>query len=105
MGAGIDVVAVETGAHEVRLLVSGEVDLATSGVVLQAVQDAAANGATSVELDLSNVPFIDSSGIGAIVRSHRVLKASDGRLTIGLKSAAVARVLELSGVEVALAQS
>ncbi|MEY2437936.1 MAG: anti-sigma factor antagonist [Acidimicrobiaceae bacterium] len=99
---GLDVVSLEIGEHEVRLLLSGEVDLATAGLVVQAVEAAAANGATSVELDLSEVPFIDSSGIAAIVRSHRALQAVDGRLTIGSKSPPVARVIELSGVEIAL---
>lgn len=82
---------------------AGELDLATSFLLTTAVEGACAPGAMAVELDLENVRFIDSSGVGAIVLAHRVVVGSGGRLTIGRRSGIVDRVLEVSGVERALA--
>ena len=47
--------------------------------------------------------FIDSSGVGAYVTAFRRARAQGTQLTVGLRSPLVQRVLELSGVEEALA--
>jgi anti-anti-sigma factor len=46
---------------------------------------------------------MDSSGVGAYVDAFRRAKAKNVTLEIGARSPAVDRVLELSGVEEALA--
>ncbi|MGQ0617007.1 MAG: STAS domain-containing protein [Acidimicrobiia bacterium] len=96
-------VAVARGDEgHVMVRLAGELDLATSFLLTTAVEGACSPG-MAVELDLENVRFIDSSGVGAIVLAHRVVVGSGGRLTIGRRSGIVDRVLEVSGVERALA--
>lgn len=45
----------------------GEVDLATQAVFVDALEQAIGGGATTIVLDVAGVPFLDSSGLGAIV--------------------------------------
>ena len=44
--------------------------------------DAINQGANLVLIDLSNVTYLDSTGIGTIIRCHSAVKAADGRLRI-----------------------
>jgi anti-sigma B factor antagonist len=53
-------------------------------------------GRTKVILDLSNVTFVDSSGIGALVATSRSLSANDGELRLVGLSPAVQTVFELT---------
>jgi anti-sigma B factor antagonist len=59
---------------------------------------------TKIELDMSDLSFIDSSGVGAYVTAHRRAQAKGSQLRVGERSGLVERVLELSGVEEALAR-
>lgn len=46
-------------------------------------------------LDLSRVGFLDSAGVGSIVRLHRRLEAGGGELRLAAASGPVATILEL----------
>ncbi|WP_415949974.1 STAS domain-containing protein [Streptomyces sp. KLOTTS4A1] len=62
--------------------VSGEMDLVTSPALRQRVHDAVADGRRSVVLDLSEVLFCDSSGVGVLIASRRLLRSCQGRLRL-----------------------
>ena len=64
------------------LRVSGELDLVTSPTVRQHVHDAVAEGRRSLVLDLSEVLFCDSSGVGVLVASRRLMRSCAGRLRL-----------------------
>ncbi|MCC8478865.1 MULTISPECIES: STAS domain-containing protein [Streptomyces] len=64
------------------LRISGELDLVTSPVVRQSVHDAVAEGRHDVVLDLSEVFFCDSSGVGVLIASRRLMKSCGGRLRL-----------------------
>ncbi|KAF4405135.1 MULTISPECIES: STAS domain-containing protein [Streptomyces] len=64
------------------LRVSGEMDLVTSPAVRQHVHDAVADGRRSLVLDLSGVRFCDSSGVGVLIASRRLLRSCQGRLRL-----------------------
>lgn len=51
------------------LRVSGELDLVTSPVLRQRVHDVVAEGRHQLVLDLSEVWFCDSSGVGVLIAS------------------------------------
>ncbi|MFD4015855.1 STAS domain-containing protein [Streptomyces sindenensis] len=72
---------VEQGSWAV-LRISGELDLVTSPVVRQSVHDAVAEGQHDVVLDLSEVFFCDSSGVGVLIASRRLMKSCGGRLRL-----------------------
>ncbi|MFD1273070.1 STAS domain-containing protein [Streptomyces kaempferi] len=86
------------------LRVSGEMDLATSPVLRQRVHDAVAEGRRSLVLDLSEVLFCDSSGVGVLIATRRLVRSCQGRLRLILLAQGAAdgshvnRVLAALGV-------
>ncbi|MFI5663405.1 STAS domain-containing protein [Streptomyces sp. NPDC051684] len=62
--------------------VSGEMDLVTSPALRQQVHEAVADGRRSVVLDLSDVLFCDSSGVGVLIASRRLMRSCQGRLRL-----------------------
>jgi anti-sigma B factor antagonist len=64
------------------LRVSGEMDLVTSPVLRQRVHDAVADGRHSLVLDLSGVLFCDSSGVGVLIATRRLIRSCQGRLRL-----------------------
>jgi len=87
----------------VILHVDGELDLSCLSQFLVAIDDALETEPAVIELDLRHLGFLDSSGLGAYVDAFRRAKGRNVSLVIGERSPAVDRVLELSGVEEALA--
>ncbi|MEW2396816.1 STAS domain-containing protein [Streptomyces sp. NPDC046862] len=64
------------------LRVSGEMDLVTSPVLRQRVHDAVADGRRSLVLDLSGVVFCDSSGVGVLIATRRLIRSCRGELRL-----------------------
>ncbi|WP_461038364.1 STAS domain-containing protein [Streptomyces mayteni] len=64
------------------LRVVGELDLATSPSVRQRVHDAVADGRRHLVLDLSEVLFCDSSGVGVLVAARRLMRSCAGELRL-----------------------
>lgn len=90
--------------HWTVLRIHGELDLATSPVVRQSVHGAVAAGRHQVVLDLTEVLFCDSSGVGVLIASRRLMKSCGGRLRLILPARGAAdgshvnRVLAALGV-------
>ncbi|MGB2571307.1 STAS domain-containing protein [Micromonospora citrea] len=81
----------ELDGDHLRVVVTGEVDMATADTMLQT---GLREPAERVTLDLRGVTFFDSAAIHAVVRLADRLP---GRLTV-LPSRQVVRVLEISGL-------
>ncbi|MET9427280.1 MULTISPECIES: STAS domain-containing protein [unclassified Streptomyces] len=94
---------VEHGAWTV-LHISGELDLVSSPVIRRRVHDAVAAGRHDVVLDLSEVLFCDSSGVGVLIAARRLLHSCRGRLRLilpargAVEGSHVNRVLAALGV-------
>ena len=89
---------VEGDRHTIFL--SGELDMSTAPLMETAIAPALAMGGP-VTLDLSDLAFIDSSGVGSIVRSLTALPS--GCIVLhGVRSAAQ-RVIQIMGVDQASA--
>jgi anti-sigma B factor antagonist len=89
------------GKSVVRL--AGELDLSTVPMFVTAIDELLDAGAPEVELDMGELTFIDSSGVGAYVAAYRRARQRGTQLSVGSRSPLVARVLQISGVEEALA--
>ncbi|MER5854532.1 STAS domain-containing protein [Streptomyces sp. NPDC059688] len=81
MAVTFKVTGVEQGEWAV-LRVSGELDLMTSPVLRQHVHDVVAEGSHDLVVDLSDVFFCDSSGVGVLVAARRLLRSCQGRLRL-----------------------
>ncbi|MEU0088371.1 STAS domain-containing protein [Streptomyces sp. NPDC006274] len=77
----LDVAESRQGSWTV-LHVRGELDLVSSPVVRQRVHDAVAAGHHDVVLDLSEVFFCDSSGVGVLIAARRLMRSCRGRLRL-----------------------
>jgi anti-sigma B factor antagonist len=79
--------------------ITGEVDL-TNAAELRQVLVTICSETPSVHLiiDLSDVAFIDSTGIGVIVGAHRRVTAKGGRFTAIITTPMVHKVLQTTGL-------
>lgn len=80
------------------LAVSGDLDISGVEELLSTAGSLLDAGADVVELDLSGVTFIDSSGLGALVRLKKTVVAAGGQLRLVDVPRPVARILELTGL-------
>lgn len=88
--------SINTSVDAARVLVEGEVDVSNADELRNAVD--AALDAPEVTVDLSQVPYIDSTGIGVLVgAAHRAADAGK-KLVVASPQKNVARVLGLLGV-------
>jgi anti-anti-sigma factor len=77
------------------LTARGEIDLATVQGLQDAFDAVVRAGANEVRLDLTEVEFMDSTGLSALVNGHRALC---GRLIVICPDGAPRRALEVSGL-------
>ena len=87
----------------VRLVVAGELDLLAAPHLRTALLEASHHNGATIELDLSAVSFIDSTGISVILQAWQRANAGGGRLVLGAASPVVARVVEATGLTELLA--
>ncbi|MET9482130.1 STAS domain-containing protein [Streptomyces sp. NPDC006638] len=84
--------------------ITGELDLITSPEIRQRVHDAVAAGRHALVLDLSQVFFCDSSGVGVLIAARRLIRSCGGSLHLVLpargaeEGSHVNRVLAALGV-------
>ncbi len=98
----LSVTTLEVGGG-VRILVDGELDLATVPRLNAALLSVEQNGHRSIALDLEALAFMDASGLTAILSSrHRVVSAGK-TFTVESCRGNVARVFTLTGQEAVLA--
>jgi anti-sigma B factor antagonist len=76
----------------------GELDAATAGRIDAYLDGVLEAGERRIVIDLQHVAFIDSAGIGAIVRSLKRVRAADGELILRSPSVVAQHALEISGV-------
>ncbi|MEU6282343.1 MULTISPECIES: STAS domain-containing protein [unclassified Streptomyces] len=81
MAVAFNVTGVDGGEWAV-LRVSGELDLMTSPVLRQHVHDVVAEGHHQLVVDLSDVFFCDSSGVGVLIAARRLIRSCQGRLRL-----------------------
>ena len=81
---------------------SGELDMATAPELRQAIVAAVADGATDLVLDLSEVSFCDSVGLGIIVGGLKRARSQGGDLRLRAVPARLAETLALTGLDRAI---
>ena len=77
-----------------RVIAAGEMDMFTAPVLVEKVLELAGPDRCPLDLDLSQVTFIDSKGLHALIQ----LRALVPMLRVVACSSQVARVLEITGL-------
>ncbi len=85
-------------AGKTLVAVSGEVDLQNSGELRKALL-AVLSEHRHLAVDLSDVGYIDSSGIAGLIEAYQMARQSDLRFSLATVSAAVLRVLKLARLD------
>ena len=83
---------------EVEIRLRGELDHSNADVLRQHVLSALARLPRQVVIDMSELTFMDSAGIGEIIRANRLLTSRDRGLVIRGANEAVTRLLEMMGI-------
>jgi anti-anti-sigma factor len=75
-------VELENRGDVILLRIHEQIDITNSPELKQAAAKALSGGISLVALDFTDVPAVDSSGIGAIIKISEMLKQTNGRLTV-----------------------
>ena len=76
----------------------GELDPHTAPLLEDAVKEAVSNGAEKVVLDLSQLRFIDSSGLRAVIGSHQELSNQGRQLVLRKPNEIADRLLTVTNL-------
>ena len=81
------------------LKISGELDHHSAGAIKEKLcKMTRGSGVKNIVLDLKELRFMDSSGIGVLLGRYKELKAKGGRIYVANVSKNVDKLLKISGV-------
>ena len=78
------------------LELNGDLDVSSAPLLQAALQELIDRGGQHVIVDLSQVPFMDSSGLGVLVAAHRRIRATGGQFALANPAPALQKVFELT---------
>jgi anti-sigma B factor antagonist len=81
------------------LQLDGRLDLVSASAVRRAVEAAVASGRPSLVVDLEDVSFVDSSGLGALIAGLKHARQAGGELRIAAAGEQVLTVLRLTRLD------
>ena len=85
------------GAGEV--VVEGEVDVATAPQLREALHQVIDQGATRLRIDLAEVGFIDSAGLGVLIGVLKRVREAGGEIELAHVQPAPRKVIEITGLD------
>lgn len=92
-------VEIHSQDHAAVIVVSGELDLASGPALEEQLEHAERSGATLVIVDLRALQFIDSTGLGILIKAHRQAESLGRRFAVVRGPSQVQRLLGLTGLE------
>ena len=92
--------SLETRTEGDRTVVSvgGEIDVYTAPQLRERVVDLVAAGQVDLILDLTDVEFLDSTGLGVLVGALNRVRANDGSLALVLTQERILKIFEITGL-------
>ena len=88
------------GPAQYAIALTGEVDLYTCPEFKEELLRVADEGAVHVVVDLTQTTFIDSTGLGVLLRGvERLRRREGGRLSVVCTDANMRRIFELTGLD------
>jgi anti-sigma B factor antagonist len=89
------IVTLDRGMTQVCLV--GEVDASNADELRQSLADLVRQGNTRLLIDLTDVDFIDSTGLGVLLHTVKELRAQRGSLTVACPNPTIRELFELVG--------
>ncbi len=91
-------IEIREGDAQVNVVVNGDIEMMTIKELKEKLLDLGQNVNKDIELDLSNVEYIDSSGVGVLISLLKLQKKKNRTLKIKKVSSKVLNVLKLSSL-------
>jgi anti-sigma B factor antagonist len=76
----------------------GSLDLATAPTVRAALSDATEKGSNNLIVDLTQLEFLDSTGLGVLIGAHRRAAEQGGTFKLIVLDGPIARLLNITGL-------
>jgi len=83
---------------QATITVIGEIDIGSAPELHACLEQCLAEGSTEIILDMSDMTFIDSSGLAEIAYVTRVLKLRGGRVALQKPAPTIRRLLDVVGL-------
>ena len=96
----MSILSLETfhGEGSVRIALEGELDFSSALILDDELRRAEAGVHPVLVLDLSQLRFMDSSGLGIIASAYRRMRRSGRRLIVACPTRGVRRIFQLTGM-------
>jgi anti-anti-sigma factor len=82
-----------------RVRCRGEIDISTADRLEEVLRQLSSTSPSDVAIELTEVTFIDSTGVNAIIAAHRALDRRGRTLRVLGASGAARRLFEITGVD------
>ena len=92
-------VRVTYGENSVSIALKGEVDMSTAPELLESVQLAFARNPTSIVLDVGELAYIDSVGLGVLVTVYKRAQVAATEFVLSAPTGRMLRLLEITGLK------
>jgi anti-sigma B factor antagonist len=83
---------------DTTVAVTGEVDLYTAPRLREQLDEAIESGSQRLIVDLSELDFIDSTGLGVLVGALKRARQGGGELTLRSPTRSTYKILEIAGL-------
>jgi anti-sigma B factor antagonist len=94
---GIDLTSQDDGKTQLFAL-HGSLDIATSPSLRAALLEAAEHERHTIVVDLTDLDFLDSTGLGALIGAHKRAAESNGSLRLVAQEGQILRLLRITGL-------
>ena len=84
------------GRRTAVIAVRGEVHLTTAPELREHIDATISRGATAIVIDLTDVQFVDSTGLSVFLAALRMLRPKDGALALVVTNPTVLRLFEIT---------
>jgi anti-sigma B factor antagonist len=88
----------ENGGETLVFRLRGSLDLATAPTVRAALSEATEKGSQDLIVDLSQLEFLDSTGLGVLIGAHRRAAERGGSFRLIVREGPILRLLTITGL-------
>lgn len=78
--------------------IGGEIDVYTAPVLRDAISDLVAEGSHDILIDMTNVDFLDSTGLGVLVGGLKKVRAYNGSLELVCHQERLLKIFRITGL-------
>lgn len=95
----MDLTLVTREADDVNVVaVEGEIDVYTAPKLREAISDLVAQGSYHLIIDLTEVEFLDSTGLGVLVGGLKKVRAHDGSMQLVCHQERLLKIFRITGL-------